>query len=687
MSQHEHDELDGVCAEILRADPLLKPYESIIRHRIGRMRATEKRLTGGEMALCDFASGHMHFGLHFEKGQWVFREWAPNADALYLVGDFCGWADDPAYALKMDPETGQWEIRLAPEVLSHGDLYRLRVHFSGKCGDRIPAYATRVVQDPETGIFNAQVWTPDEPYVWRHTGLPMPDEPLLIYEAHVGMAQEEEKVGTYAEFTENVIPRIRDAGYNVLQLMAIQEHPYYGSFGYQVSNFFAASSRFGTPEELKALVDAAHEAGLAVVMDIVHSHAVANEVEGLSRFDGTLHQYFHAGDRGIHPSWGSRLFDYGKIGVLHFLLSNLRYWMDEFRFDGFRFDGITSMLYQHHGLGKAFVSYDDYFDDAVDADAVAYLALANKVIRQVRPDAVSIAEDMSGMPTLAMPSGQGGIGFDYRFAMGVPDFWIRVIKEYRDEDWPLGQLWHELTNRRAEEKTISYAESHDQALVGDQTIIFRLAGSRMYWHMHKDDLDVDIDRAVALHKMIRLLTLTTAGNGYLNFMGNEFGHPEWIDFPRRDNNWTYKYARRQWSLVDNDHLKYQYLGAFDRAMAFFAGRFSLPSYPGPELLHINEQDSVLAFERKGLVFAFNFNPSASFTDYGIPAPAGSYRLILDSDDADFGGHSRLHPETVHFTMKDYTTGSDFLQLYLPTRTAVILAPAPASRQGQQNAVP
>ncbi len=674
MTEEKNIHPDAIMERLFGADPYLKPYAPMHKKRLERIRRTEMRLTGGEMMLSDFALGYLYYGLHREKGRWVFREWAPNAEAVFLVGDLTGWKEDPAYALVKDSETGQWEIRLPPEALSHGDLYRLRVHWHGKSGDRIPSYARRVVQDPHTGIFNAQVWAPARPYEWQTADFDVPEGPLYIYEAHVGMAQEAEKTGTYTEFVETVLPRIKKAGYNVIQLMAVQEHPYYGSFGYQVSNFFAPSSRFGTPEELKALVDAIHGAGLAVVMDIVHSHAVANEVEGLSRMDGTTYQYFHGGDRGIHEAWGSRLFDYGKIQVLHFLLSNCRFWLEEYGFDGFRFDGITSMLYLHHGLGKAFVSYDDYFDGSVDEDALAYLALANKVIKEVKPGAVTIAEDVSGMPALALPADEGGFGFDLRFAMGVPDFWIRVIKEYRDEDWPMGYLWHELTNRRKEEKTISYAESHDQALVGDQTIIFRLAGERMYWHMHKEDPDLEVDRAIALHKMIRLITLATAGHGYLNFMGNEFGHPEWIDFPRAENSWSYRYARRQWSLVDNNDLKYAYLNAFDRKMIEIAKSLGIPGDPEPKLLYQSEQDNILAFERRQHIFVFNFHPATSFTDYPIYAPPGKYTLVFDSDDAAFGGHSRLSSGSVHFTMKDHARGGDLMQLYLPTRTAMVLAP-------------
>ena len=662
---------------LLRFDPELAPYAQVIARRARRIRDTEHRLTGGNITLPDFASGHEYFGLHFRESQWIFREWAPNATAIYLVGDMTGWREEKKYALEKNDSPGVWEIRLPADRLSHGDHYRLRIHWPGGSGDRIPAYARRVVQDPETLIFAAQVWQPERPYQWRRPHFRCPAQAPLIYEVHVGMAQEEEKIGTYREFTRNVLPRIVDLGYNTIQLMAVQEHPYYGSFGYQVSNFFAASSRFGTPEDLKELVDAAHEAGLCVLMDLVHSHAVTNEAEGLSRFDGTLHQYFHAGDRGHHPGWDSRLFDYGRIEVLHFLLSNCRFWLDEYRFDGFRFDGITSMLYTHHGLEKAFVSYDDYFDSSVDEDALVYLTLANKLVHELRSDAITIAEDVSGMPGLALSNESGGTGFDYRFAMGIPDYWIRILKEYRDEQWPLGGIWHELTNRRAEEKTISYAESHDQALVGDQTLIFRLVGTDMYEHMRRDDPHPGVDRGMALHKMIRLITLSTAGHGYLNFMGNEFGHPEWIDFPRQGNDWSYRYARRQWRLADADHLKYGDLLRFEKDMITAARRYEIPGKPDPHLVHEHTENKVLAFERNGLVFVFNFHPAASYTDYAVSAPDGKYRMILDSDALEYGGHGRLAPEQTHLTMNENTEkgGGAVLKLYLPTRTALVLAPA------------
>jgi 1,4-alpha-glucan branching enzyme len=658
---------------LLAIDPYLKPYEKIILRRRSKISAAESHLTGDKMSLADFASGHEYFGLHHRNNQWVFREWAPNADKIFLIGDMTDWQEEEAFSLKRC-DNGVWEIRLSSDTFKHRDLYRLRIHWPGGKGDRIPVYARRIVQDSTTLIFNAQVWLPKSSYQWQFPEFRRPTEAPLIYEAHIGMSQEEERIGSFREFTKNVLPRIVRSGYNTIQLMAIQEHPYYGSFGYQVSNFFAVSSRFGTPEDLKALIDEAHSAGLAVLMDIIHSHAVTNETEGLSRFDGTLYQYFHDGPRGRHTLWDSRCFDYGKHQVLHFLLSNCRFWLDEFHFDGFRFDGITSMLYLHHGMNKAFTTYDDYFSDDVDEEALTYLALANKLIHNLKPEACTIAEDVSGMPGLAATMSNGGFGFDYRFAMGVPDNWIKLIKEVPDENWPLGHIWHELTNRRADENTISYAESHDQALVGDKSIIFRLIAEDMYDHMGIGDETIRVDRGMALHKMIRLITLATAGAGYLNFMGNEFGHPEWIDFPREGNNWSCKYARRQWHLVDDPNLKYQFLARFDHDMIALSKKFKLLDTPGPNLLYEHSDHKVIIFERAGLAFAFNFHPNQSYSDYRLETPAGTYRMILDSDAPEYGGHNRLVAGQEHKTSFDIVADRQFhlLSLYLPSRTVLVL---------------
>ncbi|MBR5599712.1 MAG: alpha amylase C-terminal domain-containing protein [Bacteroidaceae bacterium] len=661
--------------KFVERDAYLAPYNLDIEGRHRYFLQREREFTkNGRQTLSSFASGYLYFGLHRTSTGWVFREWAPNATKIVLIGDFSNWEERPEYELKQ-LAGGVWERKLPKKAIQHGQHYKMKVYWDGGCGERIPAWVRRVVQDEATKIFSAQVWAPEKEYEFKHKKFTPKRTPLLIYECHIGMAQEEEKVGTYSEFREKVLPRIAADGYNCIQIMAIQEHPYYGSFGYHVSNFFAASSRFGTPEELKELIDAAHGMGIAVIMDLVHSHAVKNENEGLGLLDGNPAQYFYGDDKRIHSAWDSLCFDYGKNEVVHFLLSNCKYWLEEFKFDGFRFDGVTSMIYYSHGLGEAFCGYGDYYNAGQNGDAICYLTLANRLIHEVNPKAITIAEEVSGMPGLAAPIEDGGYGFDYRMAMNIPDFWIKIIKERKDEDWKPSEIFWELTNRRKDEKTISYAESHDQALVGDKTIIFRLIDSDMYWHFNRGDETYMVSRGIALHKMIRLMTLATINGGYLNFMGNEFGHPEWIDFPREGNGWSHKYARRQWSLVDNPNYNYTLLGEFDKAMIELVGDVrNFQNRPVQEIWH-NDGDQILAFSRKDLIFVFNFSHDRSFTDYGLLVPEGSYSIVLNTDSERFGGNALVDETQTHFTQYDRLHArrkKGWLMLYLPARSALVL---------------
>ena len=654
--------------KLVEEDKLLKPFAGIIEKRHQQVLAMEREFTYRTTRLSDSCNSYLYYGLHRTNEGWVFREWAPNATAIYLLGEFNDWRKHPDYALTKVGD-GNWEIKLPLGALAHEMLYRLLVEWNGGSGERLPSHVRRVIQDEYTKIYSAQVWDPLNPYQMRHERPKRTDYPL-IYEAHIGMSTEHRRVSTFTEFRLFVLPRIVDLGYNTIQLMAVQEHPYYGSFGYQVANFFAVSSRFGTPDELKALIDAAHSMGIRVIMDIVHSHAVNNEEEGLSRFDGSYDQYFYPGERGYHPLWGSRCFDYGKHEVLNFLLSNCKYWLEEFRFDGYRFDGITSMLYWDHGINKDFTEYSLYYDGNQDESAITYLALANRVIHQVDPEAITIAEDMSGMPGVASPLEYGGMGFDYRMNMGTPDYWIKLLKEKRDEEWHVGDLFYELTNKREEERTISYAESHDQALVGDKTIFFRLVDKAIYTSMSVFDKSVIIDRGMSLHKMIRLVTIGTAADGYLNFMGNEWGHPEWIDFPREGNGWSYDHARRLWSLVDDENLRFRFLNVFDKSMIQMVNDTCVFHWRPEPLVRDNERQ-VLIFTRGDYLFVFNFNPEKSFPDYVFDAPSGKYTMILNTDNRNFDGLGRIDEKIEHFT-RYVSPGRGQLSLYIPARTGFVL---------------
>lgn len=310
------------------------------------------------------------------------------------------------------------------------------------------------------------------------------------------------------------------------------------------------------------------------------------------------------------------------------------------------------MLYHSRGIGEGFSGdYNEYFGLNVDTDAVIYLALSNYLLHKIDKEIITIAEDVSGMPTLCRPVNEGGVGFDYRLAMAIPDKWIEYLKELSDDAWEMGNIVHTLTNRRWKEGTVAYAESHDQALVGDKTLAFWLMDKEMYTHMSTvSEPSLIIDRGMALHKMIRLITHTLGGESYLNFMGNEFGHPEWLDFPRVGNNESYHYARRQWNLVDDELLKYKFLNNFDRVMNKTDDKYEwLASDPAYVSLK-HEGDKVIAFERAGLLFVFNFHPTKSYTDYRVGVDvAGSYQVVLSTDDSEFGGFDRIDKNIKHAT--------------------------------------
>ena len=665
---------------MVERDEWLQPVADKIADRHERYLKRMAAIEAQAGSIVDYANGYRYYGWQWDDtlSGWWFREWLPEAYDVFIFGDFNSWQRTQ---LRLEKDrNGVWSIFL-PEamyghLLQHGSLYKLHVHGANGWHDRIPAYATRVVQDEVTKNYTAQFWNPEKPYKWhdkKFDASKLGD--LLIYEAHVGMAQEEAKVGTYNEFTKKILPRIKEAGYNAVQLMAIAEHPYYGSFGYHVANFFAPSSRFGTPEELKKLIDTAHKMGIAVIMDLVHAHYVKNMNEGILDLDGSGHHYSKAGEAGYQQYWDSMIFDYGKGGVEHFLLSNVKYWLDEFHFDGFRFDGVTSMLYYHRGYID-FDSREKFFDEGVDLDAVTYLTLANRLVHDFRPKATTIAEDVSGMPGVCCKIEDGGVGFDYRLGMAIPDFWIKMLKDTPDEDWNIWEMWSILTNRLPSVKTVAYAESHDQALVGDKTIAFRLLDKLMYDSMDRKTENLVVDRGMALHKMIRLITITCGGEAYLNFMGNEFGHPEWIDFPREGNGWSCQHARRIWSIRDNEELRYGLLAEFDKAMIELVKENRILSDGYPYNLMMDEQNKTMVYSHRDLIFVLNWHSTASIPDYEIPLhEAGKYELLLSSDEERFGGHARHQEGQEYFSFN--VEGEDGtlyprLKIYNTSRTALIL---------------
>ncbi|KAJ4307055.1 alpha-1,4-glucan branching enzyme [Collariella sp. IMI 366227] len=665
---------------VVKLDPWLEPFQDSLKRRYAKAQDWIKKIDETEGGLEKFSKGTEIFGLRAkDDGSIEYREWAPNAIQASLIGDFNNW-DRKAHPMKKN-EFGVFEITIPPTAngkpaIPHNSKIKISLELpSGEWVDRLPAWIKYVTQDLTVSpAYDARFWNPPKAdiYKFKHA---QPKKPasLRIYEAHVGISSPEDRVTTYKEFTRDTLPRIKSLGYNAIQLMAVMEHAYYASFGYQVNNFFAASSRYGEPEDLKELVDVAHSLGLTVLLDVVHSHASKNVLDGLNEFDGTDHQYFHEGAKGKHELWDSRLFNYGHHEVMRFLLSNLRFWMDEYCFDGFRFDGVTSMLYHHHGIGTGFSGgYHEYFGAGVDEEAVVYLMIANEMLHELYPEVITVAEDVSGMPALCLPLSLGGVGFDYRLAMAVPDMWIKLLKETKDEDWDLANICWTLTNRRHGEKTIAYAESHDQALVGDKTLMMHLCDAELYTNMSVlSPLTPVIDRGMALHKMIRLLTHGLGGEGWLNFEGNEFGHPEWLDFPREGNNNSFWYARRQFNLTEDHLLRYQFLNNFDRSMNLCEDKYGWLHAPQAYISLKHDGDKVVVFERAGLVFVFNFHPTQSYTDYRVGIDvAGTYRVVLDTDTKEHGGYCRIDDSTRYFTEAlEWNGRKNCTHVYIPCRTA------------------
>jgi len=672
-----------MALKIFELDRMLEGVQGQIWDRVNGYKHWKEELKKNEGGLETFAEGYKTFGLLREKGGVTYREWLPNAKQVFLIGEFNNWENTTSLS---GEGFGRWSVHLPDKadstpVVPHRCQLKVRIETNdGQWIERVPAWTRLAWQDHTTNLFNGVHWDPpaDEAYSFVHPRPPKPEN-LKIYEAHVGMGSCDPKVATYADFARDVLPRIKRLGYNCVQLMAIAEHAHYGCFGYHVTSFFAPASRQGTPEELKLMVDTAHGLGIVVLMDLVHAHASANVLDGIAQMDGTDHCYTHGGPKGHHSEWDSKIFHYTKYEVLRYLLSNVKWWIEEYKFDGFRFDGITSMLYHSHGIGKGYTGgYHEYFGPDADIESHIYLMLSNDLIHSILPSAITVGEDVSGMPTLCRPVEEGGFGFDYRLAMAIPDMFIKLLKEGTDDSWDMGHITHTLTNRRWKEGVVAYAESHDQAIVGDKTLAFWLMDAEMYTGMSlhtQPQASMCVDRGLALHKMIRLLVLGLGGEAYLNFMGNEFGHPEWIDFPRPENGWSHQHCRRRWDLAEDGLLRYKFFEAFDELMQACEDRFKWLSSSHQYVTVKNSSDKVIAFERGDLFFVFNFHPCQSFSDYQIGLSWNEpMRCVLDSDEGRFGGHTRL--EYGHTNSFPPLHGVDnrphSIKLYLPSRTAQVL---------------
>ena len=608
---------------------------------------------------------HQRIGTFIGHDLIVIREYAPNAHFVSVIGDFNHW-DRGRDPLKRISNT-EWEITLDRARVMPGSRYKL--HIAGHNGgrDRIPStcpYARQSSDGDFAAIFEFNVLSPP-------TRLQKQPEHLKVYELHIGLAASGPRIGTYLEVAHDVIHRVKYAGYTAVQLMAVHEHPYYGSFGYHVSNPYGICSRFGTRQDFKYLVDNCHEVGLLVIIDLVHAHAVKNLSEGLGEFDGQDGYLFKTGQNALHPAWDSLVYDYENQATVSYLLSNARYWIEEYGIDGFRVDGVTSILYNDHGIGHTGFTDNDYLGSNLNQSGLLYLVLLCKLAHELRPDFILIAEDVSGLPGLARPALLGGVGFDYRLQMGLPDFFESVAKDVMDDGISPSRIWHALVSRRFDERHIGYVESHDQAIVGGQSLIFRLLGPKMYTDMHAETQSHDVHLAVAVVNVAKSIVFFLGGEAWMSFIGNEFGHPDWVEFPTPDNDDCFEYAYRKWYLATDSALMYEKMAAFDRDL-MHQRKIAVTwdeSYMTAPLLDDNRKLSV--FHRDRVVLVCNTTTDVSYEDVWVPVPEqGNYRVILSTEEHRYGGYGRVNENMQYATIA--VDGNAYIRLYVPSMSAIFM---------------
>ncbi|KAK9673873.1 hypothetical protein RND81_12G195300 [Saponaria officinalis] len=578
---------------------------------------------------------------------------------------------EPPIAYWLETRKGRkaWMEKYTP-CLQHGSKYR--VYFNTPDGplERIPAWATYVRLDGDGNQPCAVHWdpSPECAHKWKNNS-PKRPKSLRIYECHVGISGSDPKVSSFLEFTEKVLPRVKDLGYNAIQLFGVIEHKDYFTAGYRVTNMYAVSSRFGTPEDFKRLVDEAHGLGLLVFLDIVHSYSAADEMVGLSLFDGTNDCYFHTGKRGHHKYWGTRIFKYGDVDVLQFLLSNLRWWIEEYHIDGFQFHSLPSMMYTHNGFATFTGDFEEYCNQYVDRDALLYLILANDILHFLHPNIITIAEDATLYPGLCEPSSQGGLGFDYYVNLAAPEMWLSFLENVPDNEWSMSKIVTTLMgNKIYTNKMLLYAENHSQSISGGRSFAEILFGTEVGSNEASKLL-----RGTSLHKVIRLITFTIGGSAYLNFMGNEFGHPKRVEFPTSNNNFSFELASRRWDLLSDQGL-HQKLFHFDQDMMKLDQKEKVLSRGLPNVHHVNDDTMVISYTRGPLLFIFNFHPTDSYERYSVGVDeAGEYQMILNSDEEKYSGQGAINADQYfqRSIRKRIDGFQNCLQLPLPSRSAQV----------------
>ena len=588
-----------------------------------------------------------------------FAVWAPSARAVHVVGSFNGW-DRSQHALHARWDSSGIYEGFIPDV-GKGELYKYAITTQeGAVLEKGDPFALHWETPPKTASVVWDTWYEwkDDAWMQKRRSRNANEHPVSVYEVHIGSWKRDGKRQyTYRELIDQLVPYVVDMGYTHVEFMPVMEHPFYGSWGYQITGYFAPTSRFGTPQDFMALVDAFHAAGVGVLLDWVPSH-FPNDPHGLDRFDGT-HLYEHADPRkGFHPDWKSNIFNYGRYEVRSFLISNARFWVDRYHADGLRVDAVASMLYLDYSRKEGEWIPNQHGGNE-NLEAISLLKEFNEAIYSDFPGAMTIAEESTSFSGVSRPTYTGGLGFGQKWMMG----WMHDALEYFKED-PIHRRYHQ--NAITFSLVYAFTEnfqlplSHDEVVHGKGPIVDRMPGDE--W------------QKFANLRLLYAMQYTHPGT-QLNFMGNEIG---------QTSEWHHERQLDWWLL---DHAPHQGVQALTRSLnelyrtepAFWRKQFSPEGFAWID--YNDHANSVLSYLRKGdpeqgdrdVVVVANMTPVVR-EGYRIGVPgAGTYQTLLNTDDKQYFGSGTA--TTAQYEAEEIAQHglSHSINLTLPPLAIVILA--------------